>query len=145
MLSTLARRSSRQGESSREWQQSTADSGGCQARLLSDGLQRQQPVCITFKQGNLFERFNGTLPEVSSAFLEARGRSRTMEIEQRIEKWNARRVIVGGRIVCAVCSGSQALKDCDMRFSHARMCEAREDECKHPWSALHDILDCARG
>lgn len=68
-----------------------------------------------------------------------------MDNERRIEKWNARWMIVAGRAVCSDCLESQALVDCDRPFSHARVCEARGEESELPWVALHKILDCARG
>jgi hypothetical protein len=68
-----------------------------------------------------------------------------MDSEREIEKWNARWMIVAGRAVCTGCLESQALEDCESPFSHARTCEASGEQAKHPWRALHDILDCARG
>jgi hypothetical protein len=47
--------------------------------------------------------------------------------------------------VCAGCLESQALGDCDSQFSHAPTCEASDELAKHPWVALHDILDRERG
>jgi hypothetical protein len=67
-----------------------------------------------------------------------------MDSERGIEKWNAWWKIVAGRAVCTGCLESQALKDCERPFSHAPTCGASE-HAKHPWIALHDILDCARG
>lgn len=62
-----------------------------------------------------------------------------------IEEWNARWVIVAGRAVCSECLESQALEDCERPFSHAEACEASDAVVKHPWVALHDLLDRARG
>jgi hypothetical protein len=67
-----------------------------------------------------------------------------MDSERGIEEWNARWMIDAGRAVCTGCLESQALKDCESPFSHAPTCEASE-HAKHPWIALHGILDCARG
>ncbi len=68
-----------------------------------------------------------------------------METERRIEKWNGRWSIVAGRAVCNGCLESQALEDCEIPFSHGNTCPARDAECLNPWTALHDILDSARG
>lgn len=68
-----------------------------------------------------------------------------MDNERRIEKWNTQWMIVAGRVVCTGCLESQALEDCERSFSHARTCEDSDEKSKHPWVALHDILDCARG
>ena len=67
-----------------------------------------------------------------------------MESERGIDKWNARWMIVAGRAVCTGCLENQALEDSESPFSHAPTCEASE-QAQHPWIALHDILDCARG
>lgn len=68
-----------------------------------------------------------------------------MDREREIEKWNARWMIVAGRGVCTGCLESQALIDCEKPFSHAPICVAEDEQTKHPWAALHDILDHARG
>lgn len=68
-----------------------------------------------------------------------------MVSERGIEKWNSGWMIVAGRAVCTDCLESQALKDCESPFSHAPKCEASNEQTKHPWIALHEILDCARG
>jgi len=68
-----------------------------------------------------------------------------MDNERRIEKWNARWMIAAGRAVCTGCLESQALEDCEKQFSHAPTCEAGVEKFTHPWIALHDILDSARG
>jgi hypothetical protein len=68
-----------------------------------------------------------------------------MDSERGIEKWNAGWMIVAGRAVCTGCLESQALEDCESPFFHAPTCEATDEQAKHPWVALHDILDRARG
>lgn len=68
-----------------------------------------------------------------------------MDGERKIEKWNARWMIVAGRTVCTACLESQALGDCESPFSHAPTCVAKDEQSKHPWVALHEILDHARG
>ncbi|PYD32848.1 hypothetical protein DND58_05590 [Pseudomonas syringae pv. pisi] len=68
-----------------------------------------------------------------------------MDNERRIEEWDTRWMIVAGRAVCSGCLESQALKDCQNSFSHARTCDASDDSSKHPWIGLHDILDSERG
>lgn len=68
----------------------------------------------------------------------------TMDNERRIEHWNARWMIVAGRVVCTSCMESQALEDCEKQFSHAHECNAESDDLM-PWIALHDILDGVRG
>ena len=68
-----------------------------------------------------------------------------MDGDSGIEKWNARWMIVAGRAVCTGCLESQALEDCENPFSHAPTYEVGDVQAKHPWIALHDILDCARG
>lgn len=68
-----------------------------------------------------------------------------MDNERRIEKWNTQWMIVAGRAVCSDCLESQALEDCEKRFSHARECEASRAKSERPWVELHDILDCTRG
>lgn len=67
-----------------------------------------------------------------------------MDTERSIERWNARWVIVAGRVVCTECMESQALKDCESEFFHARDCDAKACGLM-PWITLHDILDTARG
>lgn len=69
----------------------------------------------------------------------------SMESERGIEIWNARWMINAGRAVRTGCLESQALEDCESPFSHASICEASDEQAKHPWVALHDILDRARG
>lgn len=54
-------------------------------------------------------------------------------------------MIVAGRAVCTGCLESQTLRDCKGQFFHASTCEASGEEAKHPWAALHEILDFARG
>lgn len=68
-----------------------------------------------------------------------------MDSGRGIDQWNARWMIVAGRAVCTGCLEIQALEDCESLFSHAPICEASGEQAKHPWIALHDILDCARG
>ncbi len=68
-----------------------------------------------------------------------------MDSEREIEKWSAGWMIVAGRAVCTCCLESQALEDCESLFSHAPTCEAIDEHAKHPWVALHHILDRARG
>jgi len=68
----------------------------------------------------------------------------TMDSERRIEHWNARWMIVAGRVVCTSCIESQALMDCERQFSHARECDADAEDAP-PWITLHSILDAARG
>lgn len=68
-----------------------------------------------------------------------------MENERRIEEWNGRWSIVAGRAVCAYCMQSQTLEDCETPFLHADTCPGSEVGGHHPWVALHDILDNARG
>lgn len=65
--------------------------------------------------------------------------------EQKIERWNAKWMIVAGRVVCTGCLESQALEDCESHFFHAHVCEISDEKSKHPWVDLHDILDSARG
>jgi hypothetical protein len=67
-----------------------------------------------------------------------------MDSERRIEQWNARWMLVAGRIVCTSCMESQALVDCEKQFSHARKCNAEQDDGT-PWTTLHNVLDAARG
>jgi hypothetical protein len=67
-----------------------------------------------------------------------------VDIERRIEQWNARWMVVAGRVVCTRCLESQALTDCEKEFSHAIECNAELGD-NTPWVALHDILDRARG
>lgn len=43
------------------------------------------------------------------------------------------------------CMESQALEICESPFLHAETCPASDVEGHHPWAALHDILDRARG
>jgi hypothetical protein len=68
-----------------------------------------------------------------------------VENERRIEQWNSQWAIVAGRAVCTACMESQALEDCETPFLHAQTCPASHVEGHHPWVALHDILDDARG
>lgn len=68
-----------------------------------------------------------------------------MGSEQGIERWYARWMVVVGRAACTGCLESQALEDCESPFSYAPTCEASDEQVKHPWTALHDILDRARG
>lgn len=68
-----------------------------------------------------------------------------MDSEQRVEQWNARWMIVAGRVVCTGCLESQALVESESQFFHAHACKTYDETSKHPWIALHDILDCARG
>lgn len=68
-----------------------------------------------------------------------------MDNESRIEKWNARWMIIAGRALCASCLESQAKEECDRQFLHVLTCEADDEKSRHPWVALHDVLDCARG
>lgn len=68
-----------------------------------------------------------------------------MVSDRGIEIWNARWMIIAGRVACTGCLESQALEDCEIPFSHAPACEASDEQTKHPWIALHDILDRARG
>nr|SIO73958.1 Hypothetical protein [Pseudomonas savastanoi pv. phaseolicola] len=68
-----------------------------------------------------------------------------MDSEQKIERWNAKWMIVAGRAVCNGCLESQALEDCKTPFSHAHACEVCDEKSKHPRIELHAILDSARG
>jgi len=68
-----------------------------------------------------------------------------MDSEQRVEQWNARWMIVAGRAVCTGCLESQALEDSESPFAHAHACKTNDEKSNHPWIALHDILDYARG
>ncbi|EGH72318.1 hypothetical protein B1F69_15045 [Pseudomonas syringae] len=108
-------------------------------------LKRDQNSGITFKKGYIFARINAAVPNVLSVLQSAHGRDPDMDNEPRIEKWNTQWMITAGRAVCSVCLENQALDDCERPFSHARKCEASRDKFKHPWVALHEILDCARG
>lgn len=68
-----------------------------------------------------------------------------MDSDRTIEKWNAQWMFVAGRAVCRGCLESQALENCERPFPHALPCELSEGSSDHPWVALHDILDRARG
>lgn len=68
-----------------------------------------------------------------------------METERRIEEWNGRWSIVAGRVACTSCMESQALEDCESPFLHTGTCPANDVGGHHPWVALHQILDNARG
>ena len=67
------------------------------------------------------------------------------ENERSIEEWNTHWMIVAGRAVSTSCIENQALEDCESPFLHADNCPASDVEGHHPWAALHDILDSARG
>lgn len=88
---------------------------------------------------------NAAVAAVSSARRSARGRNQVMDAERKIERWNARWMIVAGRAVCTGCLESQAMKDCESPFFHARVCDVSDEKSKHPWNELHEILDSARG
>jgi hypothetical protein len=68
-----------------------------------------------------------------------------MDSEQKIERWNAKWMIVAGRAVCTGCLESQALENCESPFSHAYACETSDEKSQYPWIELHAILDSARG
>jgi len=78
-------------------------------------------------------------------FLGSSLKESTVENERAIEQWNAQWMIVAGRAVCTSCAASQALEDCEQPFSHADTCAINKEGNKHPWVALHDMLDRARG
>lgn len=101
---------------------------------------------VTFKQGYGFGRI-GPVPQGRTVSI-CQGcmlRNRTVEKERRIEEWNAQWMVIAGRAVCTGCMESQALEDCEGPFAHADACAASDQESKHPWCALHHILDTARG
>jgi hypothetical protein len=96
------------------------------------------------KHRYVFGRIGSAILEVSSIACAAHKGNPYMDSECRIGKWSAAWMIVAGRVVFTNRMESQALEDCEIPFSHALECEAR-DEIQNPWVALHDVLDCARG
>lgn len=92
-----------------------------------------------------FRAYQSGLSECIVSWSSGSTENRNMDSERRIEKWNAKWMIVAGREVCIDCLESQALEDCESAFRHARACETSDGKPDHPWIGLHDILDFARG
>jgi len=68
-----------------------------------------------------------------------------MSTDHQLMLWNSNWAVVSGVVICTGCLRSQQLSEAENAFVHDTACRTSEVADTHPWTALHLILDTARG